>query len=137
MAEDIERMSVTLPSSLLAELEEVVDGDEYASRSEATRDALRSFLTHYRRESDLASVQRGAVVIIYDHDVSGVNDAILELQHHHPDSIVATQHIHLSGHLCMETLIVDGPGQDIEALLGSLRPLKGVHQVRLAVVEAE
>ncbi|MFB6096860.1 MAG: nickel-responsive transcriptional regulator NikR [Haloferacaceae archaeon] len=137
MTEDIERMSVTLPSGLLAELEQVVDGEAYASRSEATRDALRSFLTDYRRENDLAGVQRGAVVVMYDHDVSGVNDEILDLQHEHPDTIVATQHVHLSGHLCMETLVVDGPGQDIEALLDALRPLKGVHQVRLAVVEAE
>jgi CopG family nickel-responsive transcriptional regulator len=137
MSDDIERMSVTLPEGLLGDLDEAVAGDEYASRSEATRDALRSFLTDYRRENDLAGVQRGAVVVVYDHDVSGVNDEILELQHEHPDTIVATQHVHLSNHLCMETLVVDGPGREIEALLGALRPLKGVHQVRLAVVEAD
>lgn len=137
MTDEIERMSVTLPAELLADLEEVVAGDEYDSRSEATRDALRSFLTDYRRENDLAGDQRGAVVVLYDHDVSGVTDEILELQHRSPDAIVATQHIHLSDHLCMETLIVDGPGEDIEALLEALRPLKGVHQVRLAVIEAD
>lgn len=137
MSDELRRMSVTVPPSLLADLERVVGGDEYASRSEATRDALRSFLTDYRRENDLAGVQLGAVVVVYDHDVSGVNDEILELQHEYPETIVATQHVHLSGHLCMETLVVDGPGEDIEALLGALRPLKGVHQVRLAVVEVE
>lgn len=137
MDEDIKRMSVTLPADLLSELDDAVSGDEYASRSEATRDALRSFLTDYRRQNDLSGIQRGAVVVVYDHDVGGVTDEILELQHELAETIVATQHVHLSTHLCMETLIVDGPGEQIEHLLNSLRPLKGVHQARLAVAEAD
>lgn len=130
-------MSVTLPADLLSEIDEVISGEEYASRSEATRDALRSFLTDYRRENDITGVQRGAVVIVYDHDVGGVTDEILELQHESPQTIVATQHVRLSSHLCMETLIVDGPGEDIKTLLEALRSLKDVHQVRLAVVETD
>ena len=130
-------MSVTLPSGLLDDLDEIVERGAYGSRSEATRDALRSFLTDLRREADVAGVQRGAVVVLYDHDVSGITDEILELQHDLVDTIVATQHVHLTEHLCMETLVVDGPGTAIEALLEAIRPLKGVHQVRLAVVEAD
>lgn len=130
-------MSVTLPAELLTELDDVVAGDAYDSRSEATRDALRSFLTDYRRQTDLEGIQRGAVVVVYDHDVGDVTDEILELQHELADTIVATQHVHLSSHLCMETLVVDGPGDQIERLLSSLRPLKGVHQARLAVAEAD
>lgn len=137
MDQDIKRMSVTLPADLLAELDDVVAGDAYDSRSEATRDSLRSFLTDSRRQTNPEGIQRGAVVVVYDHDVGDVTDEILELQHELADTIVATQHVHLSSHLCMETLVVDGPGDQIERLLSSLRPLKGVHQARLAVAEAD
>jgi CopG family nickel-responsive transcriptional regulator len=137
MDQDIKRMSVTLPADLLAELDDAVTGDAYDSRSEATRDALRSFLTDFRRQTNPDGIQRGAVVVVYDHDVGDVTDEILELQHELADTIVATQHVHLSSHLCMETLVVDGPGDQIERLLSSLRPLKGVHQARLAVAEAD
>lgn len=137
MSDDIDRMSVTIPTNLLADLDEAVEEGSYASRSEAARDAFRSFLTDYRRQNDLAGVQRGAIVVLYDHDVHGITDEVLDLQHELSETIVAVQHVHLSEHLCMETLVVDGPGTEIQELVDALQPLKGVHQVRLAVVEAE
>ena len=136
MAEDIERMSVTLPSELLSSLDGIVDGEEYESRSEATRDALRLLLTEYHRQHNFEGTQRGAIVLLYDHEVDGITDKVLHLQHELSESIIATQHVHLSRRLCMETLVVDGPGTDIRALLDAIRPLKGVRQVKLAVVEA-
>ena len=136
MADALDRVSITVPADLLADLDEVVDEWEYDSRSEATRDALRAFLTEYRRRTTLAGVQRGSVVVLYDHDVRGVTDAVLELQHELADTIVAVQHVHMSEHLCMETLVVDGPGEEVRELVERLRSLRGVKQVDLALVGA-
>ncbi|MEF8786639.1 MAG: nickel-responsive transcriptional regulator NikR [Haloarculaceae archaeon] len=137
MTDHLDRMSITLPEQLMADLNDVVEGLDYDSRSEATRDALRQFITDYKTQTGLEGTRRGTVVMLYDHDVKGVTDEVLELQHEFNDTIVAVQHVHLSHHLCLETLVVDGPGEDIEALLNRLRSLTGVHQIRLAVVEAE
>nr|WP_253741653.1 hypothetical protein [Halorientalis sp. IM1011] len=49
--------------------------------------------------------------------------------------MVAVQHVHLSDHLCLESVAVDGDGDEIERLVRRLRPLEGVHQVNLTVVE--
>lgn len=137
MADALDRVSITVPADLLGELDEVVEEWEYDSRSEATRDALRAFLTEYRRRTTLDGVQRGSVVVLYDHDVSGVTDAVLELQHDLADTIVAVQHVHLSEQLCMETLVVDGPGEEVRELVERLGSLRGVKQVDLAVVAAD
>lgn len=137
MAEDLDRVSVTVPSDLLTDLDEVVDDGEYDSRSEATRDALRGFLTDYRRRTDLAGVQRGAVTVLYDHHQRGLTETVTELQHDFSETVVAVQHVHLSHHLCLESLVVDGPGGEIADLANRLRSLRGVKQVELAVVAAE
>ena len=136
MTDALDRVSITLPPDLLADLDEVVDEWDYGSRSEATRDALRAFLTEYRRRTSRDGVQRGSVVVLYDHDVSGVTDAVLELQHELGDTIVAVQHVHLSADLSLESLVVDGPGADVRELVERLRSLRGVKQVDLSVVEA-
>jgi len=137
MSQDVDRMSVTLPPSLLAELDRVVDAGEYGSRSEATRDALRAFVTEFNQQTGLTGSLSGTVVILYEHDHSGVTDEMTELQHDFTETIIAVHHVHLSDHLCLESIAVDGTGERIEELLSRIRPLKGVHQVKLTAVEAD
>lgn len=137
MSEDVDRMSVTLPPSLLSDLDDVVEAGEYGSRSEATRDALRAFVTEFNQQSGLSGRLSGTVVVLYEHDHGGVTDEMIELQHDFTETIIAVHHVHLSHHCCLESIAVDGPGERIEELLARIRPLRGVHQVKLAVVEAE
>lgn len=137
MSRDVDRMSVTLPPNLLAELDDVVDVGEYDSRSEATRDALRAFVTEFNQQTGLSGTLSGTVNVLYEHDHSGVTDEVTGLQHDFTETIIAVHHVHLSDQLCLESIAVDGKGERIEQLLSKIRPLKGVHQVKLTVVEAD
>lgn len=137
MGEDIERMSITIPPSLLLKLNRIVEIGEYDSRSGATRDALRAFVTEFNRQTGLSGSLSGTVVVLYDHESSGVADEMTSLQHEFEKIIIAVHHVHLSNHLCLESIAVDGDGEDIERLLSRLRPLTGVYQVELTVVEIE
>jgi CopG family nickel-responsive transcriptional regulator len=136
MAEEIERTSVTLPAELLAEVDGIVESGDYDSRSEATRDALRAFVTEFNRTHATGTLS-GTVVVLYDHHASGLSEEMTDLQHDFSGTIIAVHHVHLGADLCLESIAVEGPAEDIEALVGRLRPLKGVQQVKLAVVEAE
>lgn len=137
MGEDVDRMSVTLPPDLLADVDAIVEAGEYDSRSEATRDALRAFVTEFNRQTNLEGSMSGTVVVLYDHHRSGTTDEMTALQHDFDATVVAVHHVHLSDHLCLESIAVDGPGEEIERLVRRLRPLKGVYQVKLTVVEAD
>lgn len=137
MSQDLDRMSVTLPPSLLAELDGVVDAGEYDSRSEATRDALRAFVTEFNRQTGLSNHLSGTIVVLYEHEHGGTTDELTELQHDFTRIIIAVHHVHIADHLCLESIAVDGTGERIEALLSRVRPLKGVNQVKLTVVEAD
>ena len=136
MSDELTRISMTLPADLVGDLDGVVEGWEYDSRSEAMRDALRAFLTDYHAERTLAGTQRGSIVVQYDHHDGDVTETITALQHDFEDAIVAVQHVHLSHRLCMETLAVDGTGEEIRELANRLRSLAGVKQVQVAVVDA-
>lgn len=137
MSQDTDRMSVSLPPSLLSELDEIVDAGEYGSRSEATRYALRAFVTEFNQQTGLSGNLSGTVVVLYEHEHSGVTAEMTELQHGFTETITASHHIHLSGQLCLESIAVDGTGERIKKLLSRIRPLKGVHQVKLTIVEAD
>jgi CopG family nickel-responsive transcriptional regulator len=136
MSEDLSRVSMTVPQALLEEVDDVVEGWDYDSRSEAMRDALRELVTEYRTETAMEGTQRGSVVVQYDHHAGDVTETMTALQHEFAETIVAVQHVHLSHDICMETLAVDGTGAEIRALSNRLRALSGVKQVQVAVVDA-
>ena len=125
------------PAEDRRERDETEEVGEYDSRSEATRDALRAFVTEFNRQTDLGGTLSGTVVVLYDHHESGTADDTTALQHEFGETIVAVQHVHLSDLLCLGSVAVDGDGDEIERLVRRLRPLEGVHHVKLTVVEAE
>jgi CopG family nickel-responsive transcriptional regulator len=137
MSDDLSRVTMTVPTPLLDDLDDVVGDWDYDSRSAAMRDALRSLVTEYRTENALAGTQRGSVVVQYDHHADDVTETLTALQHEFAETIIAVQHVHLTHDICMETLAVDGTGDAIRTLSNRLRSLSGVKQVQVAVVDAD
>ena len=135
MTDDIDRISLTLPSSMVERVDDIVADWEYASRSEAIRDSLRDFFANYEWETDGGQHHHGTIVIVHDHHEAGIADALQTIQHQMADIITSVQHIHLSHDTCMETLVVDGPGDAISELANSLRAQSGVQQVKVVVVD--
>lgn len=135
MTEDIDRISLTLPSSMADRLDGIVDDWEYASRSEAIRDSLRDFFANYEWETGGEKRHHGTIVVVHDHHVSGIADDLQTIQHQMADAITSVQHIHLSHDTCMETLVVEGAASDITELANRLRAVGGVQQVKVVVVD--
>jgi CopG family nickel-responsive transcriptional regulator len=135
MSDDIDRISLTLPSSMVERLDGIVDDWEYDSRSEAVRDSLRDFFADYEWETDGEGHHHGTIVIVHDHHVDGIADDLQTIQHEMAEAITSVQHIHLSHDTCMETLVVEGSAGDITELANRLRALGGVQQVKVVVVD--
>ncbi|MEM2878649.1 MAG: nickel-responsive transcriptional regulator NikR [Candidatus Hadarchaeales archaeon] len=134
MPEKITRMSLTLPEELLEELDVSLKDQGYASRSEAIRDALREFLAAYRWRRKLRGKQLGAIMIMYRHDVRGLADSLIDIQHDCHEVIKSVQHLHVDDERCLEALIVQGPGATIKKLHERLGSLRGVETAKLMVV---
>lgn len=134
MEPKITRVSLTLPQDLLDELDRSLKAQGYASRSEAIRDSLRDFLANYRWRLGLRGKCIGVVMLVYEHDVLGLNDKLMDIQHESADVISAVQHLHIDAKNCLETLIVNGPAKNIRKLIDRLGALRGVKQAKLVVI---
>ncbi len=134
MGAKITRVSLTLPQDLLNELNRSLKAQGYASRSEAVRDSLRDFLANYKWRQKLKGERLGVVILVYEHDVRGLSDRLMDIQHENANIISTVQHLHVDAKNCLETLIVRGPAEDIRKLVDRLGALRGVKQAKLMVV---
>src|SRR3989339_1122190 len=128
--ENILRFGVSVEESLVEKFEKLIRRKGYTNRSEAIRDMIRNLLAAQAAERGQEMV--GAILIIYDHHRPHLVEKLLALQHDADAEIVASQHVHLDHHHCMETIIVRGPVEKLEDLQGRIGALKGVGQCLLS-----
>jgi len=132
----IVRVGVTFPPELLKELDETIEEMGYESRSKAIQDAVSSFITEQRVLHKEKGTKAGVLVMVYDHDIKGLEDDLIESQHHHRNIINAVLHVHLSDKECLEAVAVKGEAEDIRKLAQELATRKGVKQVRSTIVSS-
>jgi CopG family nickel-responsive transcriptional regulator len=130
----IVRVGVTFPPELLKELDETIEKMGYDSRSKAIQDAVSSFITEQRLLRDEKGRKAGVLVMVYDHDVRGLEDDLVDAQHHHRGVINSVLHVHLSDKECLEAVAVRGDAKDIRKLAYELSARKGVKQVRSTII---
>ncbi|MBU3911917.1 MAG: nickel-responsive transcriptional regulator NikR [Candidatus Omnitrophica bacterium] len=121
---DLMRFGVSLEKGLLRDFDRLINNKQYANRSEAIRDLIRNSLVEdeWKKGEDVA----GAISLVYDHHKRELMNVIVEIQHDYQDIIVASQHVHLDHHNCLEVIIVKGKSDKIKVLSDKLRAVKGV-----------
>jgi CopG family nickel-responsive transcriptional regulator len=75
----------------------------------------------------------GTITLVYDHHRRNIQALLTGLQHDHGDLIVATLHVHLGHHECMEVLAVRGRADAVKRLADRLTAAKGVTHGKLTV----
>ncbi len=137
MEEEITRIGVSLPKRLLDEFDSIIKTRGYSSRSEAIRDAIRNYIAEYKwLESEKGEVV-GVINVVYDHNVKGVSDAIIDLQHEFLGNILSTLHVHLSKDQCLEVILVKGEMNEIKKLVDKISAMRGVLNVKLITAVKE
>jgi CopG family nickel-responsive transcriptional regulator len=130
----LSRISLTLPAELLRDLDGILKTEGYASRSEAVRDAILDFIAERAWRKRLKGKQLGVIVMVHDHEVRGISDRLVDIQHETGNIVKTSLHWHLDEHNCLEALLVSGPAESIRSLAERLESLRGVKQVKLVIV---
>lgn len=121
----ISRISMSLPSSLLRELDRMVQERGFESRSQAINDMLhRSLLEHKRQRGD--DVMVGTVTLVYDNSVPRLQRQLAELQCRHIDEVISSLHVHLLHHQTMEVILVQGPAARLQGIADEMISRRGV-----------
>ncbi len=128
----LRRFSLSMPEGLVRMLDAMIHAKGYENRSQAVADMVRAQLVEHRTQEGNHEIA-GTITLVYDHHKSHAQTLLTEVQHDHPDLIVATMHVHLDHDHCMEVLAVRGKGRAIHRLADRLIAAKGVKHGRLTI----
>ena len=124
------RFSVSLPESLLDELDTMVNRRGYASRSQAVAALARDGLVDYAAQLGTEPVA-GTISLVYDHTTKGLQSRLATIQHKYFLMIVSSMHVHLQHHNYLEVLLVQGKASDLQTLADELTTCRGVRTGKL------
>jgi CopG family nickel-responsive transcriptional regulator len=126
------RYTITMPEDLFKSFDRRNRRKGYRNRSEAIRDLVRDALVRDEWSKPDQHVA-ATLTIVYDHHTRGLTDKLTEAQHRHGEAIVATMHVHLDHHNCLEVIVLRGPAAKVQSLADALAAIKGVKHSNLAL----
>ncbi len=131
----ITRVGVTFPPELLMDFDAIIEKMGYESRSKAIQDAVRLFVSERKWLQQEANVeQTGVILMVYDHDVRGLESDLTEVQHHHSSIVTSTLHIHIGERDCLEAIAVKGKAKEIRHVSDELATKRGVKILKTVIV---
>lgn len=131
----ITRIGVTFPPELLRDFDEITQKMGYESRSKAIQDAVRLYVTERKwLQQDAKAEQTGIVLMVYDHDVRGLESGLTEVQHEHSELVTSTLHIHINKRDCLEAIAVKGKASELRHLSDHLATKRGVKILKTVIV---
>jgi CopG family nickel-responsive transcriptional regulator len=130
----IVRIGVTFPPELLKDFDEIINKMGYESRSKAIQDAVRLYVSERKWLKEEDTVQTGVLLMVYDHEVKGLESELTETQHHHSSLVSSSLHIHLGERDCLEAIAVKGKGSEIRKLSDELATRRGVKILKSMIV---
>jgi CopG family nickel-responsive transcriptional regulator len=136
----MQRITLSVDDDLLATLDRHMKARRYASRSEALRDILREAQARERLEAEAAPAGDGfciaTLAYVYDHETRDLGKRLTKAQHQHHDLQVATLHVHLDHHSCLEVSVLRGPVKAVQALADDTVSQRGVRHGELHLIPA-
>ena len=122
-------ISLSLPETILAEIDTAVVDIGYTSRSEMVRDAMRSFLRERTEASKLTGHINGILMLVYHHDCAA---QVSEIRHRHMGVFKSFMHADFDeGEDCCEVLMFCGDAGKVKDSRNQLSSIVGVKEARV------
>lgn len=131
----MQRVTITVDDDLLAEIDAAASARGYQNRSEIFRDLARTGLQHSApgaNDGDCVA----ALVYVYDHASRDLSRRLVQNFHGHHDLSLATLHVHLDDHNCMELTALQGPTKDVQHFADHIIAERGVKYGRVLTIPA-
>ena len=126
-----QRISLSLPTDVVAGLERWMEQRESHNRSMAVTSILREELTGL--SCSVHEVVAGSITLFYDETRPGLQARVASLLRCHVKEVVTSLSVLLESSMRMEILVVQGPAGTLEMLVSHLLALKGVRTGRLTL----
>lgn len=130
----MKRLTMSLDDGLADAFDALVRERGYENRSEAFRDLLRHDLGAARRQRLPDGPCVATLSYLYNHHQRQLALRIVDIQHEHHELTVCSTHAHLDHDHCIETLILRGRTDAVEAFARSVISQPGVSHGQLHLV---
>ena len=128
-------ISLSLPTELLEELDSALGEEKSANRSEVLRQALRSYLSEYKKLEELKGNIIATISVLYNKEEK--NEELFKLQHEFSDMITAYLHSHLTETTCLEVMVIKGSSKRLKKLIDKLKANKPVKQLKFSIMTTD
>jgi CopG family transcriptional regulator, nickel-responsive regulator len=131
----VSRISMSLPETLLCDLDRMVEERGFDSRSQAIADMLYQSLVEHK--SDVGQdVMVGVVTLFYDNSVAGLQKRLADLQFRYIAEVISSLHVHLMHNQTMEVILVQGPAQKLRVIADEMTSRRGVISGKMHLIAA-
>lgn len=130
----MKRLTMSLDDDLADAFEALVRARGYENRSEAFRDLLRQDLGKVRLRDRPDGPCVATLSYVYNHHQRQLALRLTDLQHDHHELTVSTTHAHLDHDHCIETVILRGRTDAVQAFAESVIAQPGVSHGNLHLV---
>lgn len=130
------RLSMSLPTELLRQLDIMVEERGLPSRSQLISELIRHALAEHEALTRPKGTLAGTITLVYRGDRSSIRQQLATTQQRYLKEVISSQHVFLEDDQSMEVLLVQGPASRLEQLCDALRSIRGVHQLQLVTSTA-
>jgi CopG family transcriptional regulator, nickel-responsive regulator len=131
----VSRISISLPETLLQQLDGMVREKNYESRSQAIAEMINHQLIEHRRQYG-DTVMTGTITLVYNNTTPGLQRQLANLQYEYIDEVISSLHVNLMHAQTMEVILVQGPGQRLQLIADKMSTARGVISGKLQVTSA-
>ncbi|PTN08932.1 nickel-responsive transcriptional regulator NikR [Mangrovibacterium marinum] len=131
----VSRFGVSLDEELLKALDEYVQENNFANRSQAIRFLVEKNLVEKKWKCD--NIVAGAITLVYNLSKKEIRNRIQDIQATHTELILSSQLFHISTENCLEIVAVKGPSFQLTALADQLIGIKGIQHGKLTMSKVE
>src|SRR5690349_3002947 len=115
----VSRISISLPETLLSDLDHMVEARGFESRSHAVNEMLHKFLLEHRYDVG-DELMVGTIVLFYNNAVPGLQKQLADLQVRYIDEVISSLHVHLMANKTMEVVLVQGPASTLQMIANEM-----------------
>jgi CopG family transcriptional regulator, nickel-responsive regulator len=130
----MQRITITIDDDLAAQFERLIRRQGYSNRSEAFRDLVRDRLATIDAEHPAGTHCFATLTYVYDHHERDLASRMTRASHADHDLAVATLHVHLDHDNCLETAVLQGPVDRVQAFADRVISQAGVRHGNLYVL---
>ena len=131
----IKLFGVSLEDNLLESLDQYVDENGFANRSQAIRFLIEKNVAEKKWQCN--HIVAGTIIIMYDQEKKAISAKIVSIQQDYQDAILSSSQYYVNQNFCLHIVTVMGTAHRLTELSDKLTAIKGIKHGKLVMSRAD